>query len=868
MKKYLKYILLAAITFGFAACVEEEWKPGELDLYGCHEVFFPQDQAKDFTIEPADASKPMTFTIERVESDYEAEVPYELISSEEGFFELDEETIYFDEGQTKTTFRVRIAGDYELGKKYTCTIKVTDPQYVSQYSLSSGELSFSVTVMGWNYVGKGLWRDDLFSGFASAIGAKLVEPNHEKEVDIYERADLKGYYKIEKIYTADFMSYMADGNSDNAKAYESFCPAEPIYVNAVNPEKIYIDIQFAFYDPSNQYGDIWIASDVDEVMGAGYGNGRYGKQKNGVITFPKEGLVAYVPAANGMAYANTAGKHRIVLPGSKPYDCTLSLDFTPAENGVLPVEFILGPDVAKVNYKVYEGHLNDVELVSKLEEVKAGTDVKVLTESGVYDFTSEKSALYTMVACSFDAEGNYHEYDVIKFGYDTVDDPKDVDIHLGLIVSDKHALTGMTAENSMEFYLYGSDIKEARAAIFKKSQYADFKENIEYNVQYNPAYALDRYQLDSLNKVGFSGLVGNLDAGMEYCLIVYADNGYHSGFFTATATTEGVYNLMKTEFDIFDLPERLQPATHDDYLKEWEIWSLDPYTAINWSRVRRGTAKFSDATDVMYDEDRNITKDPAKADYIMDYLSLSGMHKNVSDVLGIEDAIDFEYYEGFVYSLMTPLPKTVLKSDHVEKGDNGQDVVVNSKGTTVYPTNAYLFFYDGMLNANLENGAMLGGFVTEEKDVIAFIGNPSSSIGSYGFSYVAMQLCYFLSETYEGDGALISTDCHAYPLLIKPGSKYASAPEEELSSFAAPAACNAVSLELQKGRRNYVETESGYIKSTIDMVRESMPHNYMENIIPIKGARDVKAADYSMTKSESVLVKTDKAEGFVERIIR
>lgn len=874
MKKYLKYILLAAITLGSAACVEEEWKPGELDLYGCHELFFPQEQAGDFTIEPTDASKAMSFTVERVETDDEAFVPYEIVSSVEDFFIVVDskgkeiEELYFDEGQKKVNFGVKMVGDYELGEKYTCTIKVTDPQYVSQYSLSSSELTFSVTVMGWNYVGKGFWRDDLFAGFASAIGAKLVEPNHEKEVEIYERADLKGYYKIENVYTADFMAYMADGNTDNAKAYEDFCPADPIYVNAVNPDKVYIDIQFAFFDPSNQYGDIYLASDVDEVMGVGYGNGRYGKVKNGVITFPKEGLVAYVPAANGMAYANTAGKHRIVLPGSTPYDCTLSLDFSPAENGVLPVEFILGPDVAKVNYKVFEGHLNDVDLVSKLAEVKEGKDVKVLNASGVYDFTAEKSALYTMIACSFDAEGNYHEYDVIKFGYDTVKDPKDVDIHLGLIVSDKHALTGLTAENSMEFYLYGSEIIEARAAIFKKSQYADFKETIEYNVQYAPAYALDRYQLDSLNKVGFSGLVGNLEPGVEYCLIVYADNGYHSGFYTATASTEGVYNLMNSEFDIFDLPERLQPSTHDDYLKEWEIWSLDPYNARNWSRSRRGTAKFTDAADVMYDEDRNITKDPAKADYIMDYLSLSGMHANVSSTLGIEDDIDFEYYEGFVYSLMTPLPKAVLKADHVEKDDKGNDVVMNPKGTTVYPTNAYLFFAQGMLNANLENGAMLGGFVTEEKDVIAFIGNPSTTVGTYGYSYVAMQLCYFLSETYEGDGALVSMDCHAYPLLISPGSKYASASAAELSNLAAPEACNAVSLELQKARRNYVETASGYIKSTIDMVRESMPRNYMENVISVKGGSDVKAADYSMTKSESVLVKADKAEGFVERIIR
>lgn len=868
MKRYLRYILIAAVAFGFAACQEEEWTPGERDYIDCQGLFFPQDQAKDYVLSPDD-KKVLEFTVERAEADDESYVPYELVSSEEGFFELDDETIYFEEGDDKATFKVYLSDDFELGQKYTCSIKVTDPLYVSQYALSSSELTFSVTVVGWNHVGKGLWRDDFFSGFAAAIGAVLKEPAHEKEVDIYERADLKGFYKIESVYTADFMSFMADGNTDNAKAYEKFCPAPAIYVNAVNPDKVYMDLQFAFYDPSDNFGDIYIGSDVDEVMGDGYGNDRYGKVKNGIITFPKEGLVAYVPAANGLAYANTSGKFRIVLPGYQPYDCSLSLDFSPAENGVLPVEFTLGPDVAKVYYQVFDGHLNDVDMVSKLEEVKSGKNVKEVTASGVYDFTADKSALYTLIACSFDADGQYHEYDVIRFGYDTAADPKEVDIHLGLIVSDKHALKGMTAENSMEFYLYGSEITEARAAIFKKSQYADFKQTIEYNVQKAPAYALDRYQLDSLNKVGYSGLVGNLEPGVEYCLIVYADNGYHSGFFTATATTEGVYNLMDSEFDIFDLPERLQPTTHDDYMKEWEIWSLDPYNVSNWGRSRRGTAKFADAPDVMYDEDSNITKDPSKADYIMDYLSLSGMHANASATYGFDDKIDFEYYEGFVYSLMTPMAMTELKADHVEKNEKGNDEVMAKKGTEVYPTNAYLFFAQGMLNANLENGAMIGGFVTEEKDVIAFIGNPSTVVGQYGYSYIAMQLCYFLSEKYEGEGALVSMDCHAYPLLVAPGSKYASASSGELSNFRAPESCNAISLELQKSRRNFVENESGYIKSTIDIVRDMMPYDYMQNAVSVKVSADAAVADYSMVKSDSVLVKNEAgAEGFVERIIR
>lgn len=857
MKKYLKYILLAAITFGFVACVEEEWKPGEADYIDCHGLFFPQEQAKDYILSPSDATKPLVFTVERVETDDEAEVPYEIVSNVEGFFSLEDEFIYFDEGQKKVSFKVMIDGDFELGEKYTCSIKVTDPLYVSQYSLSSSELTFSVSFVDWKRVKGadgseyGTYRDDFFTSFAQQLGAELAKPHLEKEVAIYERSDLPGYYRVDDIYTATYLSQMYAGDDSYTEQLSAYCPVQSIYINAVNPNKVYIDAQFAFYDPFMNYGAAYICSDVQEVFDAGYSNS-YGVLKNGVIEFPiKQSLMIYLPSA-GTAYANLSAKTRLVLPGYKGYDYSIAIDYTPSVAGVMPIEFTLGPDVSKAVYQVFEGHLNDVELVSKLEEVKTGKNVKEIPATGVYDFTAAKSSYYTLIACTFDATGKYQSYDYVKFGYDTADDPKEVDIHMGLIVSDKHAPVGLTAENSMEFYLYGTGIVEARAAIFKKVQYEDFKETIEYNVRYAPSYALDRYQLDSLNKVGYSGLVGNLTPGVEYCLIVYADNGYHSGFFTATATTEGVFDILEAEFDIFDMPERLQPETNEAYTgKQWQIMSLNPYKATKWGRQDRGTVKFTDKTDVMYDKDGNITRDPAKAERVMDYISLEGMHPNLA-AKGLKDAIDFEFYEGFVYTLMTQME------------------AFSYKGTTVYPTNCYLYFVpDGSLSPYLENGAMIGGFLTEEQDVIAFVSNPQTAVGSAGLSYVGMQLCYFTDASYSSDGYLFEEDAHAYPMLVSSDSKYATASAAELSNLTVPQAAKKVSIELQKGRRNFVETEDGYVKSTIDMVRNSMPHNYMQNVQPVKVVRNVEAAEYSMTLSSSEIVKKMDGEvEFVERILR
>lgn len=830
MKTLFKYILAAALTLSFAACQEEPYAPGEPDLLECQGVFFPQEQATSYEVAPEDA-KYLTFTVERtpaVKNYYpEAEVPYELTSSEEGFFSLEEDYIYFDEDQEKTTFKVYFSEDFETGKKYTCTIKVTDPLYVSNYGLSSNELTFSLTIVKWELLGEGLWRDDFASSYFNAIGAEIAAPYHEKSVKVYEREDLPGYYRVDQVYTGDYVAYIVDGNYNNADLYAEYCTGPSVYINASDPNKVYIPLQFAFTCPSGKYGLVYMGSDVEEVFDAGYSN-QYGTLKDGSITFPKNSLVAYLPSA-GAAYTNNAGKHRLVLPGYQPYDFSVDVETAPSVNGVMPVTFTLGPDVAQVKYQVFPGYVSDAEMVAKLEEVKSGKNVETVTASGEYEFSTEKTGLYTLIACSFDNTGNYKEYDYAKFGYDTADDPKDVDIHLGLIVSDKYAGSGLTKENAMEFYLYGSELTEVKVAMYKKVHYEDFREAIEAEFDYYIA-PLDRETLAQVNGGGYSGVINGLSAGTEYILIVYADNGYHSGVFTTTEFTAGEFDLMDSEFGVYDLPERLQPEDKSAYFKEWDVWSLDPYNAEAWGRNKRAHAEISDDKDMMFDANGKVTENPDKAETIYDCLKLSGMHPEAARKYGLKDEIQLEFYEGYVYTMMTQM----------EMGEY--------EGKPIYPTNAYLYFDGSGLSPYLENGAMVGGFVTEEQDVIAFVGNPQTEAGSYGLTYVAMMLCYFSSADYSGDGMLILDDAHAYPLLVSPDSKYADY-GADAAQLKAPAECNRISAELNRPRTNYVETDRGYIRSVIDGIKGA-PYNYMLNTFDVSGIFfDIEPVSFIMTKS-------------------
>ncbi len=829
--KFFEYILVAVLPLIAVSCVEE-YSPGEQDVWDCHKLFFPQDQPTDFILSPTD-SHVLTFKAQREVTDDEAEVPCVLTASEEGIFSLEEEYIYFDEDQPTSSFKVQVSNDCELGKKYTCSIKVTDPQFVSSYGLSSNELSFSVTVVEWKRitnkgVDTGLWRDDLFTSFGQQLGASLAEPYAEKAVAVYERSDMPNYFRIENVYTPEYVSMIYAGDDSKAASLKDYCPGGDLYIDATDPDKVYMETQFGMYDPFMNYGAMYFCSDVQENFDAGYSNS-YGTFKNGVVEFKtKNSILLYLPSA-GVAMANMSGKTRLVLPGYKGYDYSVAVSASPAVDGVMPVEFVLGADVKEVKYQVFEGSLSDVELVSKLEEVKTGKNVNKINASTKLDFKAPKTSFYTIIACSYAEDDAFQEYDYLRFGYDTKEDPREVDFHMGLIVSDKHGATGRTKENSMEFYIYGEDIVDAKVAIYKTANYEDFHSSIDSLVQfYMPS--LDALQLDSLNRVGYTGLIDGLAPGVEYTMIAYLDNGYHNGIFTTAASTEGTYNPIDEAFQFYDLPKELQPE-QEDYFKEWTLWSVDPFTTKDWNRTKRGTVKFEEGKDLLFDKDGKQVLDESLADPSkkMEVVKLTGMFPAIKNKYNMEsDAINFHYYEGYIYSMMTDFEKTKVKDKDA------------------YPTNAYLYFTGGGLSPYLENWAMIGGFVRnpvdrEANDLISFVANPTSSA-----DYIAMCLCWFEDADYKSDGYLFEEEAHAYPLLVSPESDYA---DGKLGNVAAPTSSRVISNMIAKGRTNCVETADGFIKSTIDNFK-TLPYNYMENLTDVKVSIDKPVADYEMIESD------------------
>ena len=147
--KYMILAMTAMLSFALISCNQEEpYTPGEQDLEGCYGVYFPSQEAssKAITLDPNDRRR-VKITVARELSDVDEDitVPAEITGDE--VFEVDD--IVFEGGAATTSFYVNFP-DAEVGEKYTCTIEVTDPAFVSQYRTKANYITINVSIVSWD----------------------------------------------------------------------------------------------------------------------------------------------------------------------------------------------------------------------------------------------------------------------------------------------------------------------------------------------------------------------------------------------------------------------------------------------------------------------------------------------------------------------------------------------------------------------------------------------------------------------------------------------------------------------------------------------------------------------------------------------
>ncbi len=551
---------VAVLSVGFVSCEETapEYVAGQQDLEGCYGVYFPtQAAAGEHTLDPT-APKSIDVTIMRKVAEGEITVP--VVVSNDSIFNVPE--VVFADGQTETTITITFP-NVETAVKYDLTLEVTDPAYASLFSSNPVSLSFSVFCVEWKYVAvdeegnQSFVTDESKAATVNFVQGFWLDGASVNDVKIK-------YYEVDGVLHC--VAYR-DGDSFFP---ETDVPVEFNFTMNTKPngegkydlevKKQYMGwdydagVSVYFYDVYNflindgGYAGAWPNAD-DFYAKNGAGNPRcYYDGMGGYYFNLKYGVPAL---GEGMAF--TAPQFDLVglVNGVLRLDFTTRVNVGETVEGVAPVTFAMGKDVASVKYTVVEGEITDKVAAAYCDSIVNDSENRyamATPENAMVGLELAKSGVYTLVAVPFDAEGVAQQPEkekaflAVPFTYVVAEEAGDYAAVVTLGVEETsalHAKDGYTNVNSFGFYVYGDNIVDAKLAVFATADYAVNPDSCNALVAEYGA-ALSAEELALVNGTGLADLVTELKALTSYTIVLWAYNGYRSTVVAEEYTTSGV----------------------------------------------------------------------------------------------------------------------------------------------------------------------------------------------------------------------------------------------------------------------------------------------------------------------------------------
>ena len=572
--KNFKYLLWTFLATALAAgCTDDPtYTRGAEEDPNTYGVYFPtQSSPTEVEVSSADPLE-VTYKVCRTRYIDAITVPVEVTTSDEGIFDI--EPLFFGPGEKETEFKVSFP-NAQKGKEYTCDIRIVDPHYISIYGPNATSLSFSVIRADWvpltsedGSTNKGKWRDDLISNLYSTNSSSF-NPNPEIEVEMYERDDKPGLYRM-KVYNAAFMKAMT-GNPNFS--YQS----RDVYtiIDASDPDKVYIPYQNTGLSLLATDGEIRIASNVSENFSMDESGNQYGTLKDGVITFPTQSIMLELEKHSGVFYyGNMSGLLRIQLPGVQAPDYTVKLTKHEPEDGVVNIDAAFSDDAKLMKYALYDGVVDDGQAslyAQDLDAAKADPDTfnGSISESGTIKIEGLKTGKYTLVGCIYGEEGgDLKGYAYVSFGYVAAGEEKEIDLTYGLEASNEFAGQGISSDNAVKFYAYGSEIESLTYGLFRTSSISGQSLDDLLDKQ---GTELSDEELENLNDGHFSTMLTGLNGDSEYTFALRVNNGYFTRTMSQTHKTTGTFN------------PGLEYYSYSDYLANGSQPSLKKLTGTTWN---------------------------------------------------------------------------------------------------------------------------------------------------------------------------------------------------------------------------------------------------------------------------------------------
>ena len=784
--------MTALLSMVLASCAQEEMHtPGELDNENCYGVYFPtQKGLGDLQIEPDDPTT-LKFIVRRTNSRGEIRVPVS-ISSNYPVFTVDE--IVFKDGSPVSELVVHFPSA-KIAVTYDCTLRVEGDEFVSKYSSNPSHINFSVTRVKWNDVigpngeTTGRWRDGIFPEWFA-----VTYPNLERSIVLQERDDMPGYYRTFDVYSLDYLGEMFASNMSNICVSQHYT-----YIDATNPEKVWIPTfqTGAIFSPS--YGMTSVGSyvvensnDFDASIASVYGT-----LKEGIIEFPYGSLQMKLEMM-GWYPTNSAGLHRIILPGYYAKDYTMSVEPGVSDQyGNLSVDVTLGRDLANVKLAVFEGTLTESAAAQKAELIASGAsedvvgDLISVSRTTKVDYSFDETGIYTVVAAGFDIAGNHKVTEFASFGYlKAGDDANKVILSAGLICSDKYAAEGFTAKNSLEIYISGKNIQRLHAGLYSKEKWDNDKEAIKEQIT---GSQMNKASLDQINGSGLFLKQGYLVPGSEYVLVIKAYNGYREEFFVSSAKTAGEWDPRLAEYDLSDVDMNLIPLNMDGYYGKYHYYAMEGNM---YSRAYIGDVTISGTFPAEYT--------PSIDGY--QFVNIKGLFPKAR-TFGLEDdSYSFVYYDNLLYNY-----EQAFESFYAD-------------GTLYYP-GAYMYSANG--SAFGGSMGLMGAFVQDGYLAIM----DSGMYAQYGEVMDGIAVLAYQDpqkKTYAGLIDLVTS-----MLLVRedldPNPIYDERMEEGEDMSVAKNALSNLDQIIRRGPANYVETFEGFLKRSFEQARSQVQvKNYLD----------------------------------------
>lgn len=530
MKYITKFLLMGIVAVAglLSACTSsDDFEPGPKDSGA--QVYFPNTIPSEFNV--GDDESSVTIPVRRVVTD--AAMTVNILASieqgQEGILNIPS-SVSFEAGSDLANLVITFDRSALVdGTEYKASLLLNDEQNLTQY----GNNMIDITIIPWPWeeLGTGKYRDGWLCGL---FDGSLVE----LDVTIHKHKSQEGVYMVEEMFGWTFMTEFFGATQSELSGQFSYTPTN-ITIDCSDPANVKIAKQYTgITEGVYNYGDFLIESAAP------------GTFVNGVITFPEDGINAYMTGySSDPLPTNPDGTFRIMLPDAEITDYTL----TAAYGGMLVnsensgasavIDFTYGADVTGINYVIAEGDV-EASAATLAAQIANGTAENILSVeefvvgAGSVSIKADLTTpgFYTVVALPLDKENKPLESNAAAasfyfpgMGGSEIPDC-DVEAMMGSVSENKpDALEKNPDESSLYFKISGSELKTLHLLAMSTS-------NIETLVAQGASYEeiIASYGQDfssiavpTINETGYyENIWINLNENTSYTMLVQATNIY------------------------------------------------------------------------------------------------------------------------------------------------------------------------------------------------------------------------------------------------------------------------------------------------------------------------------------------------------